>query len=85
MMGEEINDQHEEINNQHEEMSHQEMSDDLSSDSCFDSDMENDNEIIYRDLNRAQVNALNPVKKCYIEFYYTEGHGKILLNCRNKR
>jgi len=47
-------------------MSDQEMSAEdhaLSSDSCFDNDMENNDEVIYRDLNRAQVNALNPVKK----------------------
>jgi len=48
----------EEINDQHEEMMSQEMSDKdyaLSNDSCFDSEMENDDiiEIIYRNLNRA--------------------------------
>jgi len=42
--------------NRHEEMSDQEMSNEdhaLSDDSCFDSDMENDDgtiEVIYRDL-----------------------------------
>jgi len=36
----------------------------LSSDSCFNNDMENNDEVIYRDLNRTQVNpALNSVKK----------------------
>ena len=46
----------------------------LSSNSCFD--MKNDDdkiEVIHRNLNRAQVSALNPVKKmCCIQFYYTE-------------
>jgi len=62
----------------------------LCSVKCFDSDMENNDKVIYRNLNRAQVNVLNPVKKmCCIEFYYT-GHERycfILLNmdCRNKR
>jgi len=39
----------EEINDQHEEMFEQEMSDEdnaLSNDSCFGSDMENDDDII---------------------------------------
>ena len=75
----------EEINDQHKEMSDQEMSDEdhvLSNDSCcrFGSDMENDDdtiEIIYQDLNRAQVNTLRPVKKiCYID-----GHGRYCSSC----
>jgi len=47
----------EEINDQHEEISDQEMSDEnraVSNDSYFDSDMENNDdiiEVIYRDLN----------------------------------
>jgi len=71
-----------EINDQHEEISDQEMFDEnhaLSNDSYFGSDIKNDDdiiEVIYRDLNRAQVNTLRPVKKmCCIEFYYTDGHG----------
>ena len=58
-----------EINDQHEEMSDQEISDEdhaLSNDSCFGSDMENDDdiiEVIWRDLNRTQVNTLCPMKK----------------------
>ena len=54
----------EEINDQHEEMSDQEMSNEdhaLSDDSCFGSDMENDDDtigVIYRDLNQVQVNIL---------------------------
>ena len=78
----------EEINDQHEEISHQEMSDEdyaLADDSCFDSDIENDDntiEIIYRDLNQAQVNTLRPMKKmCCTEFYYTDGHGKYCSSC----
>jgi len=53
----------EEINDQHEEISDQEISDEdnaLSNNLCFGSDMENDDdiiEIIYGELNRAQVNA----------------------------
>ena len=64
-------------------MSDQEMSDEdhaLSNDSCFNNDMENDDdiiEVIHRDLNRTQVNILRPMKKmCCIEFYYTDGHGR---------
>ena len=48
--------------------------------------MENDDddiiEVIYRDLNRAQVNTLRPVKKmCCIEFYYTDDHGRYCSSC----
>jgi len=67
----------EEINDQYKEMSDQEMSDEdyaLLNDLYFGSDMENDDditEVIYRNLNRAQVNTLRPGKKiCCIEFYY---------------
>jgi len=40
----------------------------LSDDSCFESDMEDDvTEIIYRDLNQAEINTLSDFKKmCYI-------------------
>ena len=54
----------EEINDQHKEMSDEDYA--LSNDSCFDNDMENDNDtigVIYWDLNRTQVNTLRPVKK----------------------
>ncbi|KYQ52675.1 hypothetical protein ALC60_08207 [Trachymyrmex zeteki] len=78
----------EEINDQHEEMSDQEMSNEdhaLSSDSCFDSDMDFDDDstqVIYRDLNRAQVNAIHTMRKmCCIEFYYTEGQGRYCSSC----
>ena len=77
----------EEINDQHEEMCDQKMSDEdhaLSGDSCFGSDMENDDdtiEVIYRDLNQAQVNTLCAMKKmCCTEFYYTDGHQNIAHN-----
>ena len=60
----------------------------LSSNSCFD--MKNDDdkiEVIHRNLNRAQVSALNPVKKCAAFNSTTlKVSWKILLimHCRNK-
>ena len=78
----------EEINYQHEEMSDQEMSDEdhaLSDDSNFGSDMENSAdtiEVIYRDLNQAQVNILYFMKKmCCTEFYYTDSYGNYCSSC----
>ena len=61
----------------------------LSNDSYFGSDMKNDDdtiEIIYRNLNRAQVNILRLVKKmCCIEFYYTDERYCSLCMRKNKR
>jgi len=55
----------------------------LLNDSYFGSDMKNDDdiiEVIYRDLNRAQVNTLRLLKKIYcIEFYYP--HGRYCSSC----
>jgi len=57
----------EEINEQEEMDESHVLSDDL----CFESDMEYDvTEIIYRDLNQAEINTMSDMKKmCCLYFY----------------
>ena len=84
----EVNEQEEEemeveVNEEEEE----EMDDDddaiLSDDSCYDSERPEDiPEEIFRVLNQAEVNTLNPLKKmCCTYFYYTPGNAKFCALC----